>query len=122
MIAVVLELVASPLKSGRDLGEADRSALVIGRTEKIRTRGTVVSCKVVAVVEAQVSVLHSGSVVPGGLVTATMAVGAGVSGWSWPTAAPTVPLYRPGLPAPAGGRSPQRGKVRWRRCRARGCW
>jgi hypothetical protein len=27
------------------------------------------------------SVRHSGSVVPGGLVTATVAVGAGVSGW-----------------------------------------
>ncbi|HMD24698.1 MAG TPA: hypothetical protein VKH61_11395 [Streptosporangiaceae bacterium] len=54
MIAVPLELVASPLKSGRDLGEADRSALVIGGTEKVRARGTVVFCKVVAVAEAQV--------------------------------------------------------------------
>ena len=54
MIAVPLELVASPLKSGRDLGDADRSALVIGGTEKIRTGGAVVFCKVVAVAEAQV--------------------------------------------------------------------
>ena len=49
-----LELAASPLKSGRNLGDADRSALVIGGTEVIRTGGTVVFCKVVAVAEAQV--------------------------------------------------------------------
>ena len=54
MIAVPLELAASPLKSGRDLGDADRSALVIGGTERIRTGGAVVFCKVVAVAEAQV--------------------------------------------------------------------
>jgi len=54
MIAVPLELAASPLKSGRDLGDGDRSALVIGGTEKIRTGGAVVFCKVVAVAEAQV--------------------------------------------------------------------
>ena len=54
MIAVPAELLASPLKSGRDLGEADRSGLVIGGTEKIRTGGAVVFCKVVAVAEAQV--------------------------------------------------------------------
>jgi hypothetical protein len=54
MIAVPLELVASPLKSGRDLGGADRSALVIGGTERIRTGGAVVFLKVVAVAEAQV--------------------------------------------------------------------
>ena len=54
MIAVPAELVASPLKSGRDLGGADRSGLVIGGTEKIRTGGAVVFCKVVAVAEAQV--------------------------------------------------------------------
>jgi len=54
VIAVPLELAASPLKSGRDLGDADRSALVIGGTEKIRTGGAVVFCKVVAVAEAQV--------------------------------------------------------------------
>jgi hypothetical protein len=53
-IGVPLELVTSPLKSGRDLGDADRSALVIGGTEKIRTRGAVVFVKVVAVTEAQV--------------------------------------------------------------------
>ena len=54
MIAVPLELLASPLKSGRDLGDGDRSALVIGGTEKIRAGGAVVFCKVVAVAEAQV--------------------------------------------------------------------
>jgi len=54
MVAVPLELLASPLKSGRDLGDGDRSALVIGGTGKIRTGGTVVFCKVVAVAEAQV--------------------------------------------------------------------
>jgi hypothetical protein len=54
MVAVPLELLASPLKNGRVLGEGDRSALVIGGTEKIRTRGAVVFCKVVAVAEAQV--------------------------------------------------------------------
>ncbi len=54
MIAVPLELAASPLKSGRNLGDADRSALVIGGTEKIRAGGAVVFCKVVAVGEAQV--------------------------------------------------------------------
>ena len=54
MIAVPAELLASPLKNGRGLGEADRSALVIGGTEKIRTGGPVVFCKVVAVAGAQV--------------------------------------------------------------------
>jgi hypothetical protein len=54
MIAVPLELAASPLKSGRDLDDGDRSALVIGGTGKIRTGGMVVFCKVVAVAEAQV--------------------------------------------------------------------
>ncbi len=54
MIAVPLELTASPLRSGRDLTSADRSALVIGGTDKIRTGGAVVFCKVVAVAEARV--------------------------------------------------------------------
>ena len=54
IVAVPAELLASPLKSGRDLGDADRSALVIGGTEKIRTCGAVVFCKVVAVAGAQV--------------------------------------------------------------------
>ena len=54
MIAVPLELLASPLKGGRDLGGGDRSALVIGGTGKVRTGGAVVFCKVVAVAEAQV--------------------------------------------------------------------
>ena len=55
IIAVPAELLASPLKNGRDLGEADRSALVIGRTEKIRTGGATVFVKVVAVTEAVVT-------------------------------------------------------------------
>src|SRR6266576_3319428 len=54
MVAVPLELVASQLKSGRDLGEAERSALVIGGTDRVRTGDRVVFCKVVAVTEAQV--------------------------------------------------------------------
>jgi hypothetical protein len=54
IVAVPAELLASPLKNGRDLGESDRSALVIGGTEKIRTGGPVVFCKVVAVAKAQV--------------------------------------------------------------------
>ena len=54
MIAVPLELAASPLRDGRNLGSADRSALVVGGTDKIRTGGAVVFCKVVAVAEAQV--------------------------------------------------------------------
>ena len=54
IVAVPAELLASPLKSGRNLGGADRSALVIGGTEKIRTCGAVVFCKVVAVAGAQV--------------------------------------------------------------------
>ena len=55
IVAVPRELLASPLKNGRDLGDADRSALVIGGTEKIGTRDDVVFLKVVAVAEAQVS-------------------------------------------------------------------
>jgi hypothetical protein len=54
IVAVPAELLSSPLKNGRDLGEGDRSALVIGGTGKIRTGGAVVFCKVVAVAEAQV--------------------------------------------------------------------
>jgi hypothetical protein len=54
VVAVPLELLASPLKNGRPLGGGDRSALVIGGTERVRTGGTVVFCKVVAVAEAQV--------------------------------------------------------------------
>src|SRR5260370_3546336 len=54
MVAVAMELVASPLKSGRDLGEAERSALVIGGTDRVRTGDCVGFCKVVAVTQAQV--------------------------------------------------------------------
>ncbi|MGH3410282.1 MAG: hypothetical protein ACRDRJ_48465 [Streptosporangiaceae bacterium] len=55
IIAVPVELVASPLRKGRDLGGADRPALVIGGTEKIRTGGVTVFVKVVAVAEAVVT-------------------------------------------------------------------
>ncbi len=54
IVAVPLELLASPLKDGRDLGDGDRSALVVGGTGRVRTGGAVVFCKVVAVAEAQV--------------------------------------------------------------------
>jgi hypothetical protein len=54
IVAMPLELLASPLKSGRGLGDADRSALVVGGTGKIRTHDRVVYLKVVAVAEAQV--------------------------------------------------------------------
>ena len=54
IVAVPLELLASLLKSGRDLGDEDRSALAIGGTERIRTGGVVVFCKVISVEEAQV--------------------------------------------------------------------
>jgi hypothetical protein len=55
IVAVPAELLASPLKNGRDLGESDRSALVIGGTETIRTGGATVFLKVVAVTEAVVT-------------------------------------------------------------------
>jgi hypothetical protein len=55
IVAVPLELVASPLRNGGDLDETDRSALVIGGTGKIRTGGATVYLKVVAVTEAQVT-------------------------------------------------------------------
>ena len=55
IVAVPADLLATPLKSGGDLGDADRSALVTGGTERIRTGGTVVFCKVVAVAEAVVA-------------------------------------------------------------------
>ena len=54
VVAVPPEVAASPLRNGRDPGEGDRSALVIGGTGKIRTGGAVVFCKVVAVAGAQV--------------------------------------------------------------------
>ncbi|MGH3282314.1 MAG: hypothetical protein ACRDNW_24700, partial [Trebonia sp.] len=64
IVAVPAELLASPLKNGRDLGEADRSALVIGGTEKIRTGGATVWVKVVAVTGAAVT--RDGQVRAGG--------------------------------------------------------
>jgi len=54
IVAVPRGLLASPLRSGRDPGEADRSALVVGGTGTIGTRDDVVFCKVVVVAEAQV--------------------------------------------------------------------
>jgi len=55
IVAVPAELVASPLRNSREPGEADRSALVIGGTGKIRTGGATVFLKVVAVTEAVVA-------------------------------------------------------------------
>jgi hypothetical protein len=55
IVAVPADRLASPLKSGRDLRDADRSALVIGGTEKIRTGSRVLFCKIVAVTEAVVA-------------------------------------------------------------------
>ena len=55
IVAVPAELLASPLRNGRGLGEADRSALAVAGTEKIRTGGRVVFLKVVAVTEAVVT-------------------------------------------------------------------
>jgi hypothetical protein len=55
VVAVPAELLASPLRSGRGLEDADRSALVIGGTGRIRTGGRVVFLKVVAVTEAVVA-------------------------------------------------------------------
>jgi hypothetical protein len=55
IVAVPVKLLAAPLKNGRDLGEEDRSALVVGGTEKIRTGGATVFLKVVAVTEAVVT-------------------------------------------------------------------
>jgi hypothetical protein len=54
IVAVPAELLASPLKGGKGLGDADRSALVVGGTEEVRTGGRVVFLKVVAVAEAHV--------------------------------------------------------------------
>jgi hypothetical protein len=54
IVAVPLELLASPLRNGRDLGEHDRSALAVGGTQRIAAGGAVVFCKVVVVAEAQV--------------------------------------------------------------------
>ncbi len=54
MVAVRLADVASPLRNGGLPGEGDRSALVVGGTEKIRTGDVTVFLKVVAVAPAQV--------------------------------------------------------------------
>ena len=55
IVAVPEDLLASPLRNGRDPGDSDRSALVIGGTERIRTGGRTVFLKVVAVTEAVVT-------------------------------------------------------------------
>jgi hypothetical protein len=54
IVAFRLEDVASPLRNGRAVGDGDRSALVIGGTERIRTGEVTVFCKVVAVAQARV--------------------------------------------------------------------
>jgi hypothetical protein len=53
-VAVRLEDVVSPLRSGRLPGEGDRSALVTGGTERIRSGDLVVFLKIVAVAVARV--------------------------------------------------------------------
>jgi hypothetical protein len=55
IVAVPEGLLASPLRSGRGLRDSDRSALVIGGTERIRAGGRTVFLKVVAVTEAVVT-------------------------------------------------------------------
>jgi hypothetical protein len=54
MVAVRLEDVVSPLRNGRPLDDGDRSALVAGGTERIRSGVVTVFCKVVAVAPAVV--------------------------------------------------------------------
>lgn len=54
IVAFRLQDAASPLRNGRAAGDGDRSALVIGGTERIRTGEVTVFCKVVAVAPAQV--------------------------------------------------------------------
>jgi hypothetical protein len=54
MVAFRLDDVASPLGDGVALGAGDRSALVIGGTERIRSGEVTVFCKVVAVAPAVV--------------------------------------------------------------------
>ena len=54
MVAVRLADLASPLRNGRPLGGGDRSALVIGGTERIRTGEPCGVLKVVAVAPARV--------------------------------------------------------------------
>ncbi len=54
MVAVRLEDLVSPLRNGRPLEAGDRSALVIGGTEKIRAGDVTVFLQVVAVAAAQV--------------------------------------------------------------------
>jgi hypothetical protein len=55
IVAVPAELLASPLRNGRDLGDQDRSALVVGGTKRIRTGGATAWVKVVAVTGAVVT-------------------------------------------------------------------
>ena len=54
MVAVRLSDLVSPARNGRPLGEGDRSALAVAGTERIRSGGLVVFCKVVAVAPARV--------------------------------------------------------------------
>jgi hypothetical protein len=54
MVAFRLEDAVSPLRDGRPLAAGDRSALVIGGTERIRSGEVLVFCKVVVVAAAVV--------------------------------------------------------------------
>ncbi|MGH3401866.1 MAG: hypothetical protein ACRDRJ_04990 [Streptosporangiaceae bacterium] len=80
IVAVPAGLLASPLRNGRDPGDSDRSALVIGGTEKIRTGGRTVFLKVVAVTEAVVT--RGGQVRAGGARMATRRSARWRTGWT----------------------------------------
>ena len=54
MVAVRLADLVSPLRNGGPVADGNRSALVIGGTEKIRTGDRMVFCKIVAATRAQV--------------------------------------------------------------------
>jgi hypothetical protein len=80
IVAVPAELLAPPLKNGRELGEADRSALVVGGREEVRTGGATVFLKVVAVTEAVVT--RDGQVRAGAARTTTRRSGRWRTGWT----------------------------------------
>ena len=110
VVAVPLELLASPLKNGRPLGDGERSALVIGGTEKVRTCGTVVFCKVVAVAEAQVK--RDGQVRAKGSPVHHATLGPLEDGWN----------RRPGRASSAGSRRARGWTAGSRRASGSGCW
>ena len=90
IVAVPEELLASPLKDGRALGEQDVPALAVGGTQRIRTGGRVAFVKVVAVAEAVVT--RSGEVRAKGRPCDHATLGPWRTGWTrmpgraWPAA------------------------------------